>query len=127
MRFAPFTYQGNTVSEYGRLLYWVTSNSRKDLKHLVDLEGFERWPSCCACESWKYGERPCRHISACLHAIAHWAGVKEEIREEWVDTMRFLMSLGYSFRESLESESMKVLKVHDEPKPTVRKYRMDKR
>jgi hypothetical protein len=113
------------------MFFIVTSNSRKGLIHFVDLEESPDWRArfLCTCEAFKYGERPCRHISACFHAIAHWAGVKEAIREEWADRLMFLLNMGHSFRQALESPSLSDLK-QSQPKPeekpapqrTVRKY-----
>lgn len=104
----PYTWNGNTVIEYGRLFYIVTSNSRKGLIHFVDLEESTEWKArfLCTCEAFKFGERPCRHISACFHAIAEWCNIRQEVREEWVDRLMFLLKMGHSFRDSLQSPSL---------------------
>lgn len=134
--FPPFVHNGNAVTEYGRLFFIVSSNSRKGLIHFVDLEESPDWRArfLCTCEAFKYGERPCRHISACFHAIAHWAGIKLAIREEWADRLMFLLSMGHSFREALESPSLIELRQnHDaqeaaKPPPrTVRLYTLPPR
>lgn len=109
---------GHTVYEYGRLFYIVTSASRSNLFHFIDLEGFADeetnrvWPTICNCEAWKYGTRPCRHIAACLEFISYRAGVPENHREEWIDRLVFLLEMGFSFIDALESESLKHLRVN---------------
>lgn len=79
------------VQEYGRGLYWVTSNSRYGLFHLVDIEPElnndgtvdpRGEPYRCSCESWGLrGDRPCRHcvevleyLRPVLEHLAHWDG-----------------------------------------------------
>lgn len=92
----------HTVSVFGRLLFWVSSNSRKGLRHLVDLEPCEDYKSFCSCEAHAYGTRPCRHCVAALAAIAEWTGVPEDQQDEWSHRLTFLISLGYSFKEAIE-------------------------
>jgi hypothetical protein len=96
----------HTVFLYGRLFYIVTSASRKGKLHFVDLEGFEHWKSVCTCEAWRWGERPCRHIAACFEAIAKAAGIPEERQEEWTGRLMFLLNMGHSFLEALNSDSI---------------------
>jgi hypothetical protein len=127
MNLPPVTYNGNTVFEYGRLFYIVTSNSRKGLIHFVDLEESEEWKArfLCTCEAFKYGERPCRHIKACFMAIATWAKVEEDVMDEWADRLMFLLSMGHSFRQALESPSICSLQPTEAkpaPQRTVRNY-----
>jgi hypothetical protein len=127
---------GHTVSLYGRLFFKMTSASRKGLDHYVDLErtnypdgeGRDRWySSVCDCEAWKYGERPCRHIFAAFEALAEWGHVDQSIREEWIDRLMFLLNMGHSFTEALQSESMQSLRALI-PKPRVaREYVLDMR
>lgn len=116
----------HTVSLYGRLFFIVSSNSRAGLVHFVDLErtnypdseGRERFfNSICTCEAWKYGERPCRHIAACFEAIAEWAQVRPAVREEWIERLMFLLNMGHSFTEALQSESLTSLRPVAPPKP----------
>lgn len=120
-----FTYNGNVVSWHGRLSFYVTSNSEKDWTHLVDLEGFEKWATVCNCHAWRYGNRPCRHIKASLYTLAFWAGVKEEIRDEWCENLSFLLSMGFSFDRAMQAPMMEELKV--KPRQSVRHYHLPPR
>lgn len=64
------------VEMYGRNLFWVSSASREDVRHLVDLEPEltddgtpdpqgRMWK--CGCEADAYNvERPCRHVRAVI-------------------------------------------------------------
>lgn len=59
------------VEKYGRGLYWVSSKSRYNKRHLVDVEGFDeiKEPIVCNCEAFRYHHhRPCHHI---LRVILH--------------------------------------------------------
>lgn len=110
MLFPPYKSSNrHTVSLIGRLFFYVTSASRKDLVHVVDLEGFEKWPTICDCESFRYHERPCRHIVAAIEAISAWAGIAEEHRDEFIERLSFLLSLDHGFREAMESAAIKEL------------------
>jgi len=123
--FSPVTYNGNTVILYGRMFFVVTSNSRKGLIHFVDLEESTEWKArfLCTCEAFKYGERPCRHIRACFMAIATWAGAEESIMEEWSDRLMFLLSMGHSFRQAIQSDSIcKLQPTEKPPQRSVRNY-----
>lgn len=122
---------GHSVSIFGRLLFHVTSASRKGLFHTVDLEGFEKWKTICDCESFKYGVRPCRHICACFEAISFWAGIPESNRDTWIDRLTFLISMGLSFFEAIESEGLKSIGAipmpapkPEEPEQKVREYKL---
>ncbi len=65
------------IRKYGRLLYWVSSETREDLEHFVDLEPdlevrgsqWQHWPAC-SCEAYHFGMRPCKHIIAALEHVA---------------------------------------------------------
>lgn len=67
------------IEHYGRWLFFVTSASRKGVKHLVDLEPEltdyghpdpEGRMFKCDCEADKYAvERPCRHVRAVAQFI----------------------------------------------------------
>lgn len=100
---------GHTVTVYGRLFFTVTSASRKGLIHFVDLEPFEQWASVCNCEAWRWGERPCRHIAACFEALSVWGEIPEQIREEWIERLMFLLNMGHTFLEALQSPSLTVI------------------
>lgn len=102
---------GHTVTLYGRLFFTVTSASRKGRIHFVDLEKSEDWkaPFLCNCEAFKWGERPCRHIKACFEALSVWGGIPEEIRDEWIDRLMFLLNMGHTFLEALQSPSLTVI------------------
>lgn len=92
---------GHTVIVFGRLLFHVTSASRKAMKHTVDFEGFEHHKTICDCEAWTYGERPCRHIAAVFEAISVWAKVPELWRDDFIERLMFLIGMGHSFPESI--------------------------
>lgn len=74
-----------SVQVWGRLLFRVRSRSRKNKRHLVDLEPTSypafnedgtKWtyvlfPYICECEGYKYhGQRPCFHVLQCLAYLA---------------------------------------------------------
>lgn len=110
---------------YGRLFFTVTSASRKGLLHFVDLEQSEDWKAVtlCTCEAFKYGLRPCRHIEACIEAIAHWCRIPEENRSEWQERLLFLLEMGKPFMEALASDSLMSLRNADQKlKTPKRKY-----
>lgn len=112
MRLKPYKSSNHhTIELFGRLFFKVSSASRRGLIHFVDLEESLdwHWKSVCNCEAWRYGGRPCRHIAACFEAIAHWANVREDVREEWIERLTFLLGMGYSFTEALQTESLKPL------------------
>lgn len=53
------------VSPYSRNAYLVDSATRKDVAHLVDLEGYEKEKVVCTCEAFILGgARPCTHITS---------------------------------------------------------------
>jgi hypothetical protein len=68
------------IDFYGRWTFWVDSETRPGLRHLVDLEpeldiagrpehGGEPWK--CSCEAHHYNvTRPCKHVRAILKWIA---------------------------------------------------------
>ena len=130
MTFAPYkSSNGHTVSLYGRLWFIVTSASRKDHIHFVDIEESDEWKArfLCSCESFYFGTRPCRHIHACLEALAEWAQVREDLREEWIDRLEFLMKIGHSFLEAMTSQALQeLMRVDKEPQKPARKKRQYK-
>lgn len=132
MIFPPFQSSNqHTVLLYGRLFFQISSASRKGLHHFVDLErtnypdgeGKDRYfNSLCTCEAFRYGERPCRHIKAAFEAIAEWANVEESIREEWTGRLMFLLNMGHSFADAIQSESMQALRPKPKPNRAAREY-----
>jgi hypothetical protein len=74
-----------SIEVFGRMLFWVRSRSRKNKRHLVDLEPADypafsedgtKWtpvhfPFICTCEAFHYhGHRPCYHVLQCLGYLA---------------------------------------------------------
>ena len=57
------------VRRYGRLLFWITSRSRKNLEHLIELEASDYGPWKCTCEQVTYRHVPCHHIKYLLRRI----------------------------------------------------------
>lgn len=123
---------GHTVHLYGRLFFRVSSASRKGLDHFVDLErtnypdgeGRDRYyASICTCEAWKYGERPCRHIWASFEAIGEWANIPLEHLEEWIGRLMYLLNMGRSFSDALQSDYMQDLRTKQEPEDEPRPAR----
>ncbi len=104
MNFNPVTYNGNTVVLYGRMFFVVTSNSRKGLIHFVDLEESPdwRWKAICTCEAWRYGERPCRHIKACIIFLLDPLKLSEEALEYAASEACFYLQLGFTIQEAFQ-------------------------
>lgn len=94
------------IEQYGRLLYWVSSHSRRKLRHLVDLEpqapdryGYVE-PYACDCESFQLrGDRPCRHaievfehLLPIVEHLSHWKPIpeppKKKTREYHINAKR---------------------------------------
>ena len=51
------------VEKYARGMFLVESKSRGDIKHLVDIEGFDGEDIYCSCEAFTIGKiRPCKHV-----------------------------------------------------------------
>jgi hypothetical protein len=52
-----------SIENYARGVFLVESRSRIDIKHLVDVEGFDGEDVYCSCEAFTIGKaRPCIHI-----------------------------------------------------------------
>lgn len=74
------------VQKYGRLLYFVESRSRYNVRHLVDLEGFEIEAYVCTCEAYRYhGYRPCHHV---LRVALHLVEEEPELAAAIIDIAR---------------------------------------
>lgn len=84
------------VEQYGRLFFFVKSNSRRKKKHLVDLEQFEKWPCVCNCEAWKYNvTRPvCRHVVKCIKHIIQPIPLKRAERTAVKDAVVWGLQMG---------------------------------
>lgn len=58
------------IEPYTRNAYLVESGSRAGIKHLVDLEGFERQKIVCTCEDFLYnGNVWCAHIISVMMQV----------------------------------------------------------
>ena len=58
------------VIPYGRNTYLVVSDTRNDITHLVDLEGYGKERVICTCEAFIMGhQRPCKHIKSLIISI----------------------------------------------------------
>jgi hypothetical protein len=108
MHLEPYqSSNGHTVTMYGRLMFLVSSASRSQVIHIVDIEEH----TVCSCEAFFYNAtRPCRHIDACLEAIAYWANIPEHNRTEWRERLHFLLEMGVLFIQALVSPSLMSLR-----------------
>ena len=114
-----FSSNGHETRCVGRLLFHVNSFSRPWLIHVVDLEseqyGEKIWAHICTCESFKFHNRPCRHVQAVAEAIAHWANIPEEKCEEWIERVLYSLGIGRTLADALTSKSLDFLR--NQPKP----------
>lgn len=58
------------VQPIGRLMFIVSSESRKNKWYICDCEPTDDFSSKCDCPAWDYNvERPCKHIRAAIRYI----------------------------------------------------------
>lgn len=60
---------GHIVYPWGRLYYRVTSRTRNELQHVVDLEPDPEETIICSCESNFFHGPICRHCKACFEFL----------------------------------------------------------
>lgn len=92
----------HTVIEFGRLMYLVSSNSRKHLIHLVDMEPCDDYVMKCACEAHKYGERVCRHISSVVEYLLAPLNLEDEEWHHAKSTISLSLQLGFNIQEAIQ-------------------------
>lgn len=62
------------VTPYSRLCFLVQSSKRKEVEHVVDLEGFDGEEVYCSCEAFTIGMvRPCKHIKNVIKIKNLWS------------------------------------------------------
>jgi hypothetical protein len=82
---------GHIVKPWGRLFYLVTSYSRDELLHLVDLEPDTEDTPLCSCESQVFHGLFCRHVRATCEFLLSNIDLNEHEFEEAISRLEITL------------------------------------